>query len=451
MTKSFDLIAIGTGAAASTVAYKCRAAGWNVAIIDSRPFGGTCALRGCDPKKVLVGAADLIDWNNRMAKEGITYPNVKMDWPALMRFKRSFTEPVPENREKGFVDAGIATFHGRARFVDQTTIGVGSDTISGRYVIIATGAQPAKLGIAGEEYLTTSEQFLELDRLPERIIFVGGGYISFEFAHLAARADAQVRVLHKGSRPLKGFDPDLVDQLVQATHEVGIDVRLNTSVIAIEKLSDHLLVRASTDGSDQQSFDTELVVHGAGRVPEIDDLELEKAEIKSGPKGILVNQYLQSVSNPAVYAAGDAAATDGLPLTPVASVEGHVVASNLLKGNHLSPDYAGVPTVVFTIPPLASAGLQEEDARKQGLRFRTNYKETSSWYSSRRVNEKHSGHKVLVEDESGRILGAHLLGPNAEEVINLFAIAIRSGLRANDLKKMIYAYPSSSSDISYMV
>src|SRR6266851_1843530 len=128
-------------------------------------------------------------------------------------------------------------------------------------------------------------------------------------------------------------------------------------------------------------------------------MHLAEAGIEWDPRlGVKVNEYLQSVSNPAVYAAGDAAATEGLPLTPVASMEGHVVASNLLKGNHLRPDYAGVPTVVFTIPPLASAGLQEEDARKQGLRFKTNYEETSSWYSSRRVNEKYSAYKVLVEE-----------------------------------------------------
>ncbi len=450
MTRNFDLIAIGTGAAASTVAYKCRAAGWSVAIIDSRPFGGTCALRGCDPKKVLVGAAELVDWNKRMQTNGIASKGTQIDWPALMRFKRTFTEPVPENRERAFSKAGIETFHGWASFVDRTTIKVGDELLAGRYVVIATGARPTKLNIPGEEHLTTSEQFLELDRLPERIIFIGGGYISFEFAHVAARAGTQAQILHKGARPLKGFDPDLVDQLVQATREAGADVRLNTTVKAIEKSADRLIVHASTDDGEQ-TFEADLVVHGAGRVPEIDELNLEKAEVKSGPKGVLVNEYLQSVSNPAIYAAGDAAASEGLPLTPVATLEGHVVASNILKGNNRRPDYAGIPTVVFTIPPLASVGLQAEAARKQGLRFRINYEETAGWYSSRRVNEKHSGYKVLVEEESGRILGAHLLGPHAEEVINLFAIAIRAGLTTTDLKKMVYAYPSSSSDISYMV
>src|SRR5262249_39773619 len=157
-----------------------RAAGWEGAVVDSRPFGGTCALRGCDPKKVLVGAAEIIDWNNRLAKKGIKPPNVKMEWPALMRFKPAIISALPEKSEKGFAAAGIATFHGRARFVDQTTVSVGGDTLTGRYVVIATGARPASQGITGEEYLTTSEQFLELESLPDRIIFVGGGYISFE-------------------------------------------------------------------------------------------------------------------------------------------------------------------------------------------------------------------------------------------------------------------------------
>lgn len=384
MEKRFDLIVIGTGSAASAVAYKCRAAGWDVAVIDSRPFGGTCALRGCDPKKVLVGAAELIDWNSRMAGKGVAAKSARLDWSQLMLFKRSFTEPVPDNREKGFSKAGIAAFNGRARFVDHTTIKVNDDTLTGRHVVIATGARPATLKIPGEEHVTISDQFLELDKLPERIVFVGGGYISFEFAHVAACAGGQVRVLHRGARPLTGFDPDLVNQLVQATRDIGVDIQLNTAVKAIEKDSTHLLVRASTENGEQ-IFEADLVVHGAGRVPEIDDLDLEKGGVNTGPNGVLVNEYLQSVSNPAVYAAGDAAASGGLPLTPVAGIEGLVVASNLLEGNRRTADYAGVPTVVFTVPPLASVGLQEETARERGLKFKTNRGDTSGWYSSRRV------------------------------------------------------------------
>ena len=385
-----------------------------------------------------------------MEGNGVSSKEAKIDWPSLMRFKNTFTDPVPENREKGYAKAGIATFHGRTRFIDRTTVQIGDDTLTGRFIHIAAGAKPAMLGISGEELLTTSDQFLELEQLPQRIIFVGGGYISFEFAHIAARAGAQVQILHRGVRPLEGFDADLVGQLVGATRQLGVDVRLNTEVKSIQKDGDQFVVKTSNENGEQ-AFEADLVAHGAGRVPDIDGLDLEKAGVQRENKGVSVNEYLQSVSNPAAYTAGDAAASSGLPLTPVASIEGHVAASNMLNGDHRRPNYSGVSTVVLTIPPLASVGLQEEAARNQGLKFKVKREESSGWYSSRRVALKYSGFKTLVEEGSGRILGAHLLGHNAEEAINIFALAIRHGLKAADLKTMIYAYPTSASDVGYMV
>ena len=385
-----------------------------------------------------------------MQGNGIISKGTEIDWAALMRFKKTFTEPVPKSTEQWFVKAGIVPFHGRARFVDKTAVMVGDDSLEARHVLIATGAWPAKLGIPGEQYLARSDEFLELETLPKRIIFVGGGYISFEFAHVAARAGAQVKILHRGARPLVGFDPDLVNRLAQATQEIGVDLRLDTAVAAIEKNGNHFLVHASEKGANQQ-FQADLVVHGAGRVPEIEDLDLAKAGVQYQKRGVTVNEYLQSVSNEAVYAAGDAAASGGLPLTPVASTEGRVVAANLLEGNRHKPDHNAVPTVVFTVPPLASVGLHEETAKAQDLTFKANQGDTSGWYSSRRVGMKHSGYKVLIEDESNRILGAHLLGIHAEETINLFALAMRFGLTTDQLRKMRYTYPSHSDDISYMV
>src|ERR1035438_3134980 len=193
MTRKFDLIAIGTGSAASGVTSRCCEAGWKVAIVDSRPFGGTCALRGCDPKKVLVGAAESVDWTRRMKGKGIRAAKLQIDWPELMRFKRAFTEPVPKRREDEFAKAGIAAFHGAARFAAQTTVQVGEETLAGRYVVIATGQGPADLEVPGAEHLTPSDQFLELDELPRRILFIGGGYIAFEFAHVAARVGSQTQ------------------------------------------------------------------------------------------------------------------------------------------------------------------------------------------------------------------------------------------------------------------
>ena len=302
-----------------------------MAVIDSRPFGGTCALRGCDPKKVLVGAAEAVDWVRRMKGKGIRAEEICIDWQELMRFKRSFTEPVPRNREEEFAKAGIAAFHGRARFAGPSSVQVNDEVLEGRYVVIAAGQKPADLKIPGTEHLTTSEQFLELDELPKRILFVGGGYIAFEFAHVALRAGAQVTIAHREPRPLPRFDPDLVDELVKSSRELGVDVHLGTEVIGVEKNSSQLVVRGSASGQ-QRTFEADMVVHAAGRVPEIDDMNLDAAGIAWDSQGVKVNEFLQSVSNPAVYAAGDAAASGGPRLTPVASYEGIIVSANLLKG-----------------------------------------------------------------------------------------------------------------------
>ncbi|MBD1998506.1 NAD(P)/FAD-dependent oxidoreductase [Leptolyngbya sp. FACHB-541] len=447
MTQKFDLIVIGTGTAGSIIAKKCRSAGWSVAILDSRPFGGTCALRGCDAKKVLGGAAEVIDWAKRMQGKGITSADLQINWQDLMQFKRTFTGPVPQKREKTYTDAGIKTFHGLAKFVDETTVQVGDERLSGRYVAIAAGAEPAPLGISGEEYLTYSDQFLELETLPRQVAMIGGGYISMEFAHVAARAGAQVRILHQGSRPLEPFDPDLVERLVEATQNLGINLQVNTQVKGIQKQADRLVVQVETE-QGEETFDTEMVVHGAGRVPTTQDLDLEKAGIKYEKKGISVNDYLQSISNPQVYAAGDISASGAPPLTPVSSIEGHVVADNLLQGNHHKPDFTEIPSMVFSIPTLASVGLQEKAAREQGLKFKTLYEpDTSDWYFSRRINEPYSGFKVLVEEGSDRILGAHLLGSYAEELVNIFALAIRYKLSAEDLKRTTFAFPTAASNL----
>lgn len=443
--KKYDLVVIGTGSAGSTVAYTCREAGWSVAIIDHHPFGGTCAVRGCDPKKVLVGAAELADHAERMAALGVSN-KVRLDWPKLMAFKRTFTDPVPANRLAGYKKAGIDTYQETARFTGPTTLQVGSETLESKHIVIAAGAEPAKLPIDGFEHLTTSDQFLELEELPKRIIFVGGGYISFEFAHIAVRAGAKVTILHSSDTPLGGFDQDLVAMLVEASRAAGIEIILSQPVKSITKTGVEYTV--STESGEYQA---DLVVHGAGRTPELDELDLKAGNVEHEKRGISVNEYLQSVSNPNVYAAGDAAATAGLPLTPMAGFEGGIVAENLLKGNVKKAEHPPQPSVVFTLPPLATVGLSEEQAKEQGLKFHINTADTTGWYSSRRLNTIKSGYKVLIEEDSDRILGAHLFGPHADEVINVFALAIRFGHTANDLKSFIAAYPTNGSDIGYMV
>ncbi len=447
MERYFDAVVIGTGEAGQNAAYTLRAAGKSVAIIDFRPFGGTCALRGCDPSKAMIGAAQVWDWERRMNGQGISVTEAHIDWPSLLRFKRTITDPVPSATEKSLTAAGITTFHGRARFTGRNTLQVGDDALTAQHIVIASGAMPAKLTMPGAEHLVNSTQFMELEHLPERIVFVGGGYISFEFAHLAARAGAKVEILQRDNRPLRGFDVDLVKQLLEVSRARGIDVQLNCAVKAVEQRDGGFVVHAETPAGNK-TFDADMVVHGAGRVPEIDDLDLDEAGVKREKRGVTVDKYLQSVSNPYVYAAGDAAAT-GPQLTPVADMEGKLAAQNILDGNRHAADYQGISTVVFSIPAIAAVGWKEEDARAQGLQFTVKQGDTSTWYSSRRVGVKHSGYKVLIEEGSDRLLGAHLMGPHVEEEINMFAAAIRVGLKASEVANLIYSYPTTTHDIVY--
>ena len=450
MAQAFDLIVIGVGMAAISAAHKCAAAGWSVAVVDELPYGGTCALRGCDPKKILRRGAEIIDAAQLMRGKGIEEDGLQINWPDLVAHKRSFTDKMPDTIEGGLKENGITTLHGTARFVASHTIEVGEERFDSRYVLVATGAMPRPIDIPGGEYLIDNARFMALENLPKRILFVGGGYISFEFAHMAARAGSRVTIIDRGTQPLKAFDPELVDKLVERSATAGIDIRLGATLQSIEKTSDGFAIVGERNGTEQQ-WAADLVVHGAGRAPAIDGLELQAAGIKAGPKGIAVNEYLQSVSNPAVYAAGDAADTIGPPLTPVAVFEGKVAASNMRKGNHKTPDYRGVPSVVFTVPELARVGMLESEAKDAGYDVRVKFTDTSGWFSNLRVGEHCAAVKILVDKATDEILGAHMLGPEYAELINMFGLAIKLGLKASDLKAMVPAYPTVGSDLGAML
>lgn len=447
--KKYDVFVIGSGMSGMNIANKCASKGLKVGITDELPYGGTCALRGCDPKKIMLGATEARDFATRLHGKQISdIPSI--NWQKAMEFKQEFVDRMPPKIEKGYEKNGVDAFHQSAKFISENQLKVGEDTIQADKIVIATGAKPRKLNIPGEDYALTSTDFLNFKSLPKSLLFIGGGYIALEFAHMAARFGSEVTILHRGERLLENFDPFIVDQLTEATRKLNIKVALNTNVTAIEKNAGGFRVKGNAkDG--EQFWEAEKVINSAGRPPAIFDLDLEKANIEFGKKGVKVNDYLQSTSNPNIYAAGDAAATDGIPLTPVAVMEGHIVASNILKGNEKKPDYTGIPTVVFTLPVMAAVGLSEDQATQKGLDFKVNKNNVPDWFTAKRVNENTYAFKTLIDKKTGKILGAHLIGPHAEEVINLFAMAIKAGLTSKDIKTMILTYPSASSDIVYMV
>ena len=450
MEREYDVIVIGTGVAGSDVAWHCREAGMRIAITDHQTYGGTCALRGCVPKRVLAGAAEVVARVHDQQGRGIR-GEVSIDWPQLLAFERSFTDPIPRRKEERFRRAGIHTCRGFARFAGPDRVAIGDDLFSARYIVIATGAHPRPLDVPGADLVTQSDDFFYLETLPERIVFIGGGYISFEFAHVAARAGAKATILQRSGRVLKGFDHDIVDRLVQASREVGIDVQMNMPLLSVEKTAAGLLVRAGREG-EEETFEADMVVHGAGRVPAIEGLDLAAGGVETDRRGIRVNEYLQSVSNPAVYVAGDAN-PGGVQLTPVAVRDAHIVVDNILNGNARAADYWVVPSAVFTNPLIASVGLTEEAAKEKGIPYIVHAGDLSERFTNRGINQKHVGYKLLIASDSRRILGAHLIGHHVEEVINIFALAIKHGLTVDDLTldAIPWAYPSNAYDIIHMV
>ena len=444
--KEYDVFIIGSGMAGMTIANKCALKGLKVGITDDLPYGGTCALRGCDPKKVIIGATEVRDFAKRLKGNGIdTIP--KINWKDIMAFKQTFVDEMPPKIEKGYKKNGIDTFHNSAKFLSENTLEVGSYKVKANKIVIASGSKPRVLDFEGGHYAKSSTDFLNLEKLPKSLLFIGGGYIAFEFAHIAARCGAEVTIVHRGENPLENFEQDIVKYLVSATEELGIKLILNTDVTAIEKIDDQYRVEGKY-AEKTEYYEAEAVFNSAGRPPAIFDLDLDKANITYTKKGVTVNEYLQSTSNPHIYASGDAA---GLPLTPVAVLEGHTVASNIIKGNSKEVRYPPMPTVVFTLPTMASVGYTESKAKELNYNIRVNFKEVGSWFNAKRLNVKEYAFKTIIDEETQTILGAHLIGPHTEETINLFAMAIKTKMKVNEIRTMIFSYPTLASDIPHML
>lgn len=439
----FDVMVIGSGAAAQNVVPRCAEAGLRVAVVDRLPYGGTCSRRGCDPKKVLLGAAEAVGRARMLAGAGLV-GEPSIEWPVLMARKRTFTDPVAPRIEGWLGGSGATKLHGEARIVSEGEVEIDGQRHRARDIVVASGARPMPLGVAGEELVTTSDEFLELDELPPRVVLIGGGYISFEFAWLARMAGREVTILHRSARALKAFDGELVASLVERYRALDIRVRLEAPVTGIRRDTTGLVVESPTG-----DVAADLVVHGAGRMADVDRLGLEAIGVAYGRRGVHVDERMRSVSNPHVWAAGDAADV-GRALTPVASRQGKVVAAGIL-GEDASYDGRAVPSVVFSDPPLAAVGMDTAEAGESGGAVTVKRVDMSGWLTQRRLGQTHGGAAVVADAASGRLLGAHVLGVNAEEVINVFALAIRQELTVQDLLATTWSYPTATSDIPYML
>lgn len=449
MASQYDVIVLGTGNAGMGTAGVTRSAGKTVAMVETWDVGGTCPLRGCVPKKVLVAAAQVLHQIELAPIHHIQVDKPQLDWRKLIERERTFVDGVPEEFAHSLESRGIDLLKGHARFAGRNQIAVGDQVLEAGKIVIATGSKTRPLSIPGAEHMITSDDILEMATLPESLIFIGGGVIALEFSHVFARAGAKVTILEAMPQLLPRLDSDAVARVHKESERIGIDILTDVKVQEVVAEGNKLSVRFEHSG-EAKTLSAARVANGTGRIPDLDGLDLAAGDVEHNGTRITVDKHLRSVSNSDVYVAGDVLWSSA-QLSPVATYEGRIVGENIVSGDHLEPEYGHIPSSVFTVPALASVGLTEAEARDKGLAFTLKSKDMGAWRSSKTHAETVAFAKVLVEEDSGKILGAHMVGHGAEEVIHLFAFAMKHGITGAELASTVYAYPTFASDIKFLV
>ena len=444
MSDHYDVIIIGGGNAGFGVSGLVHDAGKTIAFIEERDFGGTCPNRGCTPKKVLVAAAHALHEIETASTHGITVGPPKLDWTKLIQREKAMIGFIPGAME-GVASKRGDVFKGSARFVGPNAVAVDGKTLTGEHIVIATGSTPRPLPIPGAELMITSDEVLSEEAQPEEIVFIGGGVIAMEFSHVYARAGTKVTILEVMPRLLPAIEADAVAALRTESERVGINVKTSVTVKSIARANGRLVVAYEHDGQGL-SIEADRVINGAGRVANVDNLDLDAAGVRHDGLRVETDPYLRSASNPAVWVTGDALATSP-QLSPLATYEGRIVGRNIVDGPTVMPDYAVIPSVVHTVPALATVGLTEQAALEKGLNVKVSSNDMTGWFSAKSYAESVAWAKVLVDQDSDRIVGAHMVGHKAEELIHLFAMAIRHGITASAIKDDMFAFPTFSSDV----
>jgi glutathione reductase (NADPH) len=448
-TEKFDVVILGGGNAGIGVTGPVRRAGMSVAMIESHDLGGTCPNRGCTPKKVLVAAGHALHEIERASVHHIAVGKPKLDWAALIDREKDLIKDIPASLARSMAHRSVEVIKGHAAFAGSNTIRVGERELEARHIVIATGSKPRPLPIPGAEHMITSDEMLSERELPGSVVFIGGGVISLEFGHVYARAGAEVTILEALPQLLPAMDADAVAHLQAECERIGIGVKTNVSVRRIEQANNRLRVVFIHEGAEHCA-EADRVVNGAGRVANVDTLDLAAGNVAHSNGRVAVDSHLRSTSNPLVYVCGDAVPISP-QLSPIATYEGDIVGRNIVEGPKYSPDYASMATSVYTVPAVAAVGLTEADARQKGLAVDVHVNDMHEWFSARTYAETVAWSKIVVDKLTDRVLGAHFVGHAGQELVNIFGLAMRFDITAGQIRDNIYAYPTFSSDIKHML
>jgi glutathione reductase (NADPH) len=440
----YDLFVIGGGSGGVRAARVAAQEGVRVALAEEDRYGGTCVIRGCVPKKLMVFASEYAATMQDAAAFGWTVHAGKFDWnmfhgklvTELDRLEGVYRNILRSN--------GVETFDARARLVDAHTVELaGGERKSAKHILLAMGGRPVKPGIPGEELAITSNEIFHLPELPRSMLIVGGGYIACEFAGVMNGLGVNVTQYYRGAQILRGFDEEARGLISEEMIQNGVELHLGTNVIEMEKAESGIHVKA-TNG-DKREFD--VVMFATGRHPNTEGMGLEEVGVKLGRKGeVLVDDYGQTAV-PSVYAVGDV--TDRVNLTPVAIREGMAFVETVFKGNPTKPDHALIPTAIFTQPEFGTVGMSEEEARDKGPIevYCTSFRPMQTSFAGR---EARVLMKLVVCADTRRVLGCHIVAPGAGEMIQLAGIAVKMGATKEDFDRTVAVHPTMSEEIVTM-
>ncbi|SDG04600.1 glutathione-disulfide reductase [Phytopseudomonas seleniipraecipitans] len=442
MTYDFDLFVIGAGSGGVRAARFSAGYGARVAVAESRYLGGTCVNVGCVPKKLLVYGAQFADDFEQASGFGWTPDEATFSWPTLIANKNREIERLNGIYRTLLLNSGVTLLEGHARLLDEHSVEVDGKRYSAERILIATGGWPHIPDIPGREHAINSNQVFYLEQLPKRVLVVGGGYIAVEFASIFNGMGAKTSLLYRGDLFLRGFDASLRTHLHQELSKRGLDVQFNTDIVRIDKQPDGSLQATLKDGSTLQA---DCIFYATGRRPMLDNLGLENTSVSLDDKGYIeVNEQYETKA-PSILAIGDVIGR--VQLTPVALAEGMAVARRLFKPDEYRPvDYRMIPTAVFSLPNIGTVGLSEEQARQAGHEvtvFESRFRPMKLTLTG---SDERTLMKLVVDAKTDRVLGCHMVGPDAGEIVQGLAIALKAGATKQIFDETIGVHPSAAEE-----
>ncbi|MEM7499950.1 MAG: glutathione-disulfide reductase [Pseudomonadota bacterium] len=445
MSFDYDLFVIGGGSGGVRAARLTAAAGFKVGVAEEYRFGGTCVIRGCVPKKLMVYASSYAEHFEDAEGFGWTVGERSHDWSKLREAKEREITRLEGLYERNVEKNGGDTFRIRARIADPHTVMLADGRrFTARHILVATGGAPHIPDFPGNEHAITSNEIFDLAEMPKRILILGGGYIAAEFAGIMNGLGSEVVLAYRGGRILRTFDEDLSDQIMEEMRKKGIDIRLDANIDGIEKTNEGL-VATLTDGS---TVTAHAVLAALGRKPSTQDLGLGELGVSLRKNGAIeVDDYSQT-SVPSIYAVGDV--TSRLELTPVAIREGVAFHETVFQGNPTKPDHALVATAIFTQPEIGTIGLSEQAARAEGRDieiYRSRFRPMVHTLSGR---DEKMLMKLVVDKADNKVLGVHILGHGAGEMIQMAAIAVKMGATKDDFDRTVAVHPTAAEELVTM-